>query len=428
VFSPKILIAGVFTWLIGLALFNALSYPPWKGFDTQEHIDYIRYVALTWRFPLATQGWSMYHPPLFYTLAAALYASLSGNIETIQMSALKVVQLIPAASCVGSVLCAYLSLRTLYPDDRQMQLLGVSVAAFLPMNLYMTGMITNETLAAFTISLAVYLLLRVGFEKELTGREVCLLGIVNGLALLTKFTAFFMFVTTGTILLMRIFGHPPLRRRRLAHLMLFKLCTVSVCGWFYLRNIVEFGKPFVGNWDQISGYEFFHKPGYRTLGFYLKFGSALFDENIKDTLEISFLDGEYATLWGDAHGRFVRTVAQQHLSRGIMLLAVLPTVALLLGFLQSVRAALDPPYPNPSLALVLLTMLTLTSIFYFTLELPFYSTIKAFFFLSLITPIAVFAARGLRTMTNNLGRFQPLLYAHLGILYAVIAATFWYRE
>ena len=111
-----------------------------------------------------------------------------------------------------------------------------------------------------------------------------------------------------------------------------------------------------------------------------------------------------------------------------MLLAVVPTVALLIGFCQSVRDALDPPYPNPSLALVLLTALTLTAALYYTLQQPFYSSIKAFFFLSLITPFAVFAARGLRAMALNLGRFRPLLYAHLGLLYALIAATFWYRE
>jgi len=308
-----------------------------------------------------------------------------------------------------------------------MQLLGVSVAAFLPMNLYMMAMITNETMAAFMISVALYLLLRIGFEREFTGRDVGLLGIANGLALLTKFTGLFIFLTTGTVLLLRIFEQPPLRKRRSTYLIAFILCTAFVSGWFYLRNVVEYGKPFVGNWDPLSKHEYFDKPGYRTLGFYTTFGSALFGEDHKDLLEISFLDGEYGTFWGDAHYRFVRSVNQLHLIKGIMLLALLPTVALLIGFCQSVRDALDPPYPNRSLALVLVTVLTLISVFFYALKVPFYSTIKAFFFLSLITPIAVFAARGLRTVAHNLGRFRPVLYAHLGLLYALIVATFWYR-
>jgi hypothetical protein len=424
----KLLLGAIFGGLSGLALWNAFSYPPFRGFDARGHIEYVLHAASHWRVPLAAEGWSMYHPPVFYMLAAAVYASLSESIGAARIIALKGVQFISGASGVGSVLCAYLSLKKLYPDDKAMQLLGVSVAAFLPMNLYMMGMITNETLAAFTISLALYLLLRVGFEQELTGREACLLGIVNGLALLTKFTALFIVITTGTILMMRIFEHPALRKRWLAHLMLFIVCTLSVCGWFYFRNIVVFGKPFVGNWDEISSYQFFQKPGYRTLGFYSRFGSSLYGEDDKDLLEISFLDGEYGTLWGDAHHRFVRTAGQQRLSRGILLLAVLPTIALLLGFCRSVRDALDPPYPNASLVLILLTGLTLTGAFYYTLKIPFYSSIKAFYSLSLITPFAVFAARGLRAMAHNLGRFQPLLYAHLGILYALIAATFWYRE
>lgn len=424
----KLLLGAIFCGLSGLALRNAFSYPPLRGFDARGHIEYVLYVASQWRVPLAAEGWSLHHPPLFYTIAAALYAPLSGNLEAIQRTALRAVQFLSAVSCVGSVVCVYLSLRRLHPHDGMMQLLGVSVAAFLPMNLYMMGMISNETMAAFMISVALYLLLRIGFEKDYTAREVCLLGVLNGLALLTKVTALFIFITTATILLMRLFELAPLRARRSAYLMSFIICVASVSGWFFLRNFGEYGMPYVRNWAQTSEWQFFHKPGYRTLGFYSRFGSSLYGEDDKDLLEISFLDGEYGTLWGDAHHRFVRTAGQQHLSRGILLLAVLPTLALLLGLCQSIRDALDPPYPNPSLALVLLTALTLTAALYYTLQQPFYSSIKAFFVLSLITPFAVFAARGLRAMALNLGRFRPLLYAHLGLLYALIAATFWYRE
>jgi len=424
----KLLLGAIFGGLSGLALRNAFSYPPFRGFDARGHIEYVLYVASQWRVPLAAEGWSLHHPPLFYTLAAALYASLSGNVEATQGTALKAVQFISAASAVGSVVCAYLSLRQLYPNDNTMQLLGVSVAAFLPMNLYMMGMITNETMAAFMISLALYLLLRVGFKKDYTVRDVCLLGVLNGLALLTKVTALFVFLTTGIILLMRIFELRSARKRRAAYLMAFTFFTALVSGWFFLRNFGEHGMLYVRNWAQTSEWQFFQKPGYRTLGFYGRFGSVLLGEPDRDLLEISLLDGEYGTMWGEAHRHFVRTKEQKHLSRIIMLLAVVPTVALLIGFCQSVRDALDPPYPNPWLALVLLTGLTLTAAVYYTLQQPFYSSIKAFFFLSLLAPFAVFAARGLRTMARNLGRLQPLLYAHLGLLYALIVATFWYRD
>lgn len=426
--SPQILIAAIFGGLGGLAFYNALNYPPLRGFDAKEHVEYIRYIALNWRFPLASEGWVMHHPPLFHTLAAVLYGLLTRDRAALWSPALRAVQLISAVSCVGSVVIAYLSLRRLYPGDDTMRLQGVGVAAFLPMNLYMMGMITNETFSAFTIALALYMLFKVGFDKGFSARHACILGLFNGLAMLAKFSGLFIVLTTGTILLMRLWKEPFERRRWLGYLVAFILSTVSICGWFYLRNTLEYGKPFVFNWDPITGQHFIHKPGYRTLDFYLRFGSAFAIEDLRDTRLISFSDGMYASLWADAHGRFVRTAAQWRLSRMILLLAALPTVALLLGFWRSVREALDPPYPNPSLALVLLTVLTFTGLVHHTLTLPFYSSIKAFFGLSLITPLALFAARGLRAMADNLGRFRPLLYAHLGLLYALIAMTFWYRE
>ena len=71
--------------------------------------------------------------------------------------------------------------------------------------------------------------------------------------------------------------------------------------------------------------------------------------------------------------------------------------------------------------------LTLISLISFTMAVPFFSTIKAFFYISLLPCIAVFAGKGLYAMSRNLGRFRYVLYASLIILYLLIVNLFWYR-
>ena len=82
---------------------------------------------------------------------------------------------------------------------------------------------------------------------------------------------------------------------------------------------------------------------------------------------------------------------------------------------------------SPYIPIVLLTVSTFSAIIYFTMRNPFYSTIQACFFLSLLIPISVFAGRGLQTMCENLGRFRILIYAHLSVLYCLITVVFWYN-
>ena len=55
---------------------------------------------------------------------------------------------------------------------------------------------------------------------------------------------------------------------------------------------------------------------------------------------------------------------------------------------------------------------------------PFYSTVSAFFCLSLVSAIAVFAGLGLEGLAWQLGRLRILLYANLIGLYASILYLF----
>ncbi|MFQ6043244.1 MAG: hypothetical protein ACE5PV_20525 [Candidatus Poribacteria bacterium] len=144
-------------------------------------------------------------------------------------------------------------------------------------------------------------------------------------------------------------------------------------------------------------------------------------------------------MWMDTHGSFLDLGDEKSNLYGsvIIYLALLPGVAILLGFYQSLKAIsfaaisrqtnFKSARSDYNLALIMVSTLTIISLISFTMEVPFYSTIKAFFCLSLLPPIAVFAGKGLYTMCRNLGKFRFIVYANLIVLYLFIINLFWYR-
>jgi 4-amino-4-deoxy-L-arabinose transferase-like glycosyltransferase len=87
------------------------------------------------------------------------------------------------------VALVFLSLRLLFPRQFGRQLVGLVLAAFLPMNLYLSHYVTNETSAALLVSVSVYLCLRILKTGTNSYASFSMLGFVIGAAVLTKFTA-----------------------------------------------------------------------------------------------------------------------------------------------------------------------------------------------------------------------------------------------
>lgn len=375
---------------------------------------------------MATEGWEMFQPPCYYFISAVIYSLFGG--ETAEPGSLKAVQIMGTISGVANACFAWLVLRKLFEKNYLIQLLGFSVAAFLPMCFYMNPLISNEIFSGSIISLAICLLIQYGFEVRIKIRHAVVLGVVVGLALLSKYTALFIFLTAVTVLIIRVLISSSTRRREVAILAVFLTVVFTLSGWLYIRNLVKFHDPFIGNWDKKSGYHYEQHHGYRTLGFYLKFGS-VFLHAPERSRWASFWDGKYGSMWMDTHGSFLRLSDEQTDLRGsiIIYLALLPSVGILLGFYQSLKSAFKSSRNNPYLALVMVSTLTIISLISFTMEVPFYSTIKAFFYLSLVPPIAVFAGKGLDTMCRNLGKFRFIVYANLIVLYSFIINLFWYR-
>ena len=414
--------------IVGLAVtlvqfHNVVQYDPTRSdFDWRGHRKYLKYVADHWRVPVATDGWEMFQPPLYYFVSAAIYGLFGGSASgTISV---KAVQIVSTISGLWILVVTWLMLSALFPSASRQRTLGFSVAAMLPMGFYMNTMINNEIFAAAMIGTAMLIAVWRSFRPVLSWRDGAAIGLICGLAMLSKYTALLVFLSVTIHLTLRSLARHAVSKATVMTVVV----ALAMCGWYYARNASRFDDPFVGNWDDASGFHYEQEPGYRTLGFYTRFGTVFFDHPER-TLWTSFWDGMYASMWTDAHGTFLDTShsTTQIVASVVLVLALLPSAAILFGFGQAVIWLINREWDHPFLIVALTSVLTFVSVLSFTMEVPFFSTIKATFLLSLIPAIGVFAGMGLETVCRKLGHGRWMVYGNLGLLYSLILYLFTYR-
>jgi hypothetical protein len=388
--SKRIASTAVLIVAFGCHAWNAVQYPYQRTyFDGENHIEYVEAVADGWRVPDPRDGFQMYQPPGYYFLAAAVYSS-AGGAEN-REAALKAVQFLGAAAGFGLVILTWWLSRRLFEDESS-RAVATAFAAFLPMLLYCSPMISNETFSAFAIALAFCFVATVRDIR--VPRIAILAGLLCALALLSKYTAVFTVASAGLLLATRsLFGG----ESRLAWrpLLAFLVPILMLSGWLYVRNLTQFGDPFVGNWDTATGFAYEQEPGYRMPSYYFAFGR-LFLQPIEHAPWLSWPDGIYVSMWSDPFQSFLNPgdVRLPVWSALALLLALWPTILIAVGFVESTRRALARPFQSVDFLLVAVPVWSLTALLLFSLEVPFYSTVKAFFVLSLVPIFGVQLARG----------------------------------
>src|SRR6266545_334183 len=413
-----LVLAGL--WLL-LFWNNGRLLPFHEGFDSKEHLNYISYIQQHRSLPLPTEGWEMYQPPLYYLIAAASLSACKLSIN--DSTSVLVLRLFGAFLGIAQFVLVFLSLRLLFPA--RTALIGLLLAAFLPMHLYLAHYVTNEMLAAALATATLYLCLRLLKSDTPHMSQFAWLGLALGAAMLAKATG----VLLLPVVVVAIVGKFAHRRTPLAFLLrnlglLLSICF-AVCGWHYARTWLKFGTPLLGNWDVISGFTWWQDPGHHTAVDYVRFGRSLMHPLFSGFA--GFADGIYSTLWGDGlcGGASSLTLAwnQQPMVAGY-LWALIPTVLVLIGAVVAIAQFIRRPSSELFVLLGFYVVLVLGMIF-MTLKVPSYAQAKAFYGLSAITPLCFFGALGWETLTQKRVPLQYILSALILVWAMNSFAAYW---
>ena len=405
--------------ILWLALFwnNARLMPYAVGFDAQAHADYINYLQEHHSLPSPNEGYEMFQPPLYYALSAALLTAARVTVN--DHSGIIVLRFIATVLAVANVWLVFLSLRLLLPNDAASQLAGLLCAA-LPMQLYLSHFITNETLAVTLMTAALFLTVRMLHSDRFSLFQFGLLGAVLGLALLTKSTALLLIPSIVLACTLRPNAGPYSVITRLRDVSTVLIACFLVCGWYYFRVWYRFGRPLIGNWEPEIGFNWWQDPGFHTARDYLRFGRSLSEPFFSSLY--GFADGIYSTLWGDGllsgtTSLDLRLPWNYNLMAAGYLLALVPTILIIVGGCVTLRKL----FTGSAIWLFLLSYCAavMLALFYITLLVPSYAQVKAFYGLSLLIPLSGLAATGWDVLTRRRKSLQLLF----GIVLLIFASN-----
>lgn len=299
--SQADLLLGAWQWvlMLGLTLLHAWNFtrlPPLMGMDMTQHIDYVNYVLRWQALPFADQGWQMFQPPFAYLIAAL--------VETVRayvapgLAPLAVLRLLTLACSLSTAWLACRICRLAF-DRASTAAVAMLLAAFLPMSLYMAPAFSNEPFAALFGVLLVLESVRLLKGAPVSRRACVRIGLWIGLGLLSKPTILLLLPVLLVLLVWRLRGadvatHGGARWRAVGGVLALGLL---ISGGWYGRNILHFGRPFVGGWESGRGADWWQYPGYRVPEHWLRFGESLV-RPLYSGLD-SFWDSIYSTLWLD---------------------------------------------------------------------------------------------------------------------------------
>ncbi len=403
-------------YLVLGALF-ALRTPDWQAPDEPAHYNYIAQVASGTLLPVIEMGdWDQeylerlkangfnpdsldrfdtiqyedHQPPLYYWISAPAFRFTDGNLFALRM--------VSVLFGMGTVALAYIIAREVVPPASHIALATMALVAFVPQHLHILASVNNDALAGAVI--AILLLLCVRHVRGLSDGREWQMGLVLGLAVITKTTTYFMAAVVLLAILLRWWQRSPEKSLRplLNALLLVALPAALFAGAYWGRNLLTYGgTDFLGlaAHDAVVVGQPRTAEGIETLGF-----SAYLGQGLRTTFN-SFW-GQFGWMAAPLDGVFPWFYPLMALS---LVLAGVGWLAWLMGVRR--EGALPRPQQSAIFALLLVAML-LTAAQFVYYNLVFQQFQGRYLFTALI-PIALGVVLGLDAWLIALQRRIPAL-------------------
>lgn len=406
----RALLALLFGAIAAQYAWNAWTVTPLTGYDAPGHADYVFTILAEGRLPQPYQGWSTFHPPVYYVLAAGVWRALE------PLGPQAVVAGLRGIGCVALFAVAAVAFGLV----RRRHALSVAATAaavllLVPCVQMTAVMIRNEALAAAFAAFSIPPLL--ALQRDNTRlRSALWAGAWIGIGIATKVNCVFWLAAAAVPFL-----RTDLDRRSLgAAAALFGL-AVAIAAPVTIRNLVLTGDPLPLNRD---------KP----VAAYAEASQVIRERRAVDFLwidpralwrpSIHHVPGDpppppprrnermtnvwalaYASTWWDAFGH--RVPAAYHrdgvwAGRLLVLLGLLPTGLVVAGFLAATVEALRRRGRSGDAPLVAASWAGLAAFVSFVAVSPTIGAPKTIYLLPLAVPAALFFGRGVEALAAGL--------------------------
>jgi 4-amino-4-deoxy-L-arabinose transferase-like glycosyltransferase len=156
--------------------------------------------------------------------------------------AVHLIRLLSVFLGAGTVFLTYRLALEIFPNREQLAVGAAAINAFIPQFLFISGTVNNDNLVASLCSLALLMIVKIVNRKsKIENRNWVLLGLVLGLACLSKLNGLGLLILTVIILIVET-----CRRRSPRPLVggvIALAVALAVAGWWYVRNWTLYGDP-----------------------------------------------------------------------------------------------------------------------------------------------------------------------------------------
>jgi 4-amino-4-deoxy-L-arabinose transferase-like glycosyltransferase len=424
-------LAAVFGVAIAQRVWNLTTIQPLNGFDAPAHMGYVLTILREHRLPHPTEGWSTFHPPLYYLAAGAVW----GLLEPLGPSAvLYGIRGLGAAFGLVIALVAHRLVRRL-GGSPEVAVVAAALALFVPCIATSATMEGNETFAAGLVALSLPSLLTLQAEPR-DVRAALVAGLFAGLAAIAKFTGLAAIVACVVPFVRR-----DLDRAMVRAMACLGLVFALVAGPLYARNAFLTGSPvpmtraggpmhaaeraqMIGL-RRILDYVTLHVDNFRRPSVFQQAGLPGSYRN-RNPAMASVPGLLYASIWYDPFAnRIPIAYHRDGIRSGPVLLAlgVVPTLLVMAGFLIAVRRSMARRLRAAEAPLVVLSVAVVTVFLVHTWIAPSTASVKGSYLLPATPAAAVFFAGGVGLVRGRARR--AALALSLG---AAAAAAFVFTE
>jgi hypothetical protein len=281
----RALITAIVAAFVLLGFTYSVVTPIFEASDEKWHYPMVKYIADNWSLPVQQPGvdtpWRQEgsQAPLYYALSAAATfwidtsdmdvvrhlnphvdagATPDGNVNLVVHNpalerfpwrgtalAVHIIRFLSVLMGAAAVTLTYLIAREVLPSQPTTALGAAAIHAFTPMVVFISASVNNDNLAVLLASLGLWLLIQISnLKSQITIRSLTarylLLGLVLGLAALTKSQTLALALITALIISVRA-----VRRRSWKECLVGGLATalplLLIAGWWYWRNLQLYG-------------------------------------------------------------------------------------------------------------------------------------------------------------------------------------------